>query len=477
MPTIPFPQGFNGIKEFPRLKETLINILNVGGNKLYQRPGIDPFTNTGFGPCRGQAKFNNELYQVSGQKFIKINEDGTIRDISTEFAIDIEGFGDDEFAPVVFAEGYTHLVFVVKGGEGYAWDGVTFDAIGTNYLPSVDVDYMDGRYIFIPADGSPAFFSDPFDPFTIDPLAFFDAETQPDLNTGILNFKQRLYIMGEETIEVFRSTGQPVTPQNPVPYRRIDGASIWTGLVSGHTLFGPSFAFLGKDKDNNYGFFLMGSGNAQRISNPAVDELINTFYTVDQLRECTAHRLQWKNQDVAIFRLPFHTLGFNGTGWSFIRSIATFEDKQFLVEDFKTWRANYITHCYGEYFVGDVTTDDVGILSEIATDYGDDVSFGFDTFFKAPKESYFTAKSLNIDGLTGQVAEGEPERTIGLAISDDGYTYGPFFFSGLGETGDYRKEIFWEFPGGLGTYSDFMGIRIRTTAPVEISAEGLDVSV
>jgi hypothetical protein len=468
MPTIPFPTGFSGIKEFPKLKETLINMMNVGGNRIYQRPGIIPFTNTGTGSCRGQFKFKNELYQVSGQKFIKINQDGSIRDISTEFAIDIDGTTE-----CVFAAGFTHLVFVVRGGPGFAWDGTTFAPILSNYIPAIDVDYINGRYVFIPADGSPAFFSDAFDPFTIDPLAFFDAETQPDLNTGVINFKQRLYIMGEETIEVFRS----IATEEPVPFQRVDGASIWTGLVSGKTTFATSFVFLGKDKDNNYGFFIMGSGEAQRISNPSVDELINSFYEPEQLKQCTASRLQWKNQDIAVFRLPFHTLAFNGVGWFFIRSIATWEEKFFLEEDFKTWRANYITHCYGEYYVGDVQTDNVGILDEVATDYGEDVTYGFDTFFRGAPESYFTAKSLNINGLTGQAETGQPERTIGLAVSDDGYTFGDFFFVGLGETGQYRREISWELPGGLGTYSDFMGIRIRTTAPVEISAEGLDVAV
>jgi hypothetical protein len=472
MPDVPLPTGFQGIDEFPRLHENLINMLNAGGNKIYQRPGILS-ANVGFGACRGSHKFKNELYQVSGQQFIKISEDGTIRDLSDEFGLIVSGSND-----CVFAEGFSHLVFIEKGGFGYAWDGVTFAQITSpNYVLSLDVTYMNGRYLFIPFDGQPAFFSNPFDPYTITALSFFDAETQPDLNAGILNFKQRLYILGEETTEVFRDTAAEVTPTNPVPYQRIDGGSIWTGLVSGHTLYGPSFAFLGKDKDNNFGFFLMGSGQADRISNDSVDELLNTFYTVEQLRQCTAHRLQWKGQDIAIFRLPFHTICFNGSGWFFMRSIATFDEKELLSEDFKTWRANHITHCYGEYYVGDEETSNIGILDEIASDYGDDITFGFDTYMRGGRESYFTAKSININGLTGQVEIGEPERTIGLSVSDDGLTYGPFFFEGLGLTGHYRKEIFWEMPGGLGDYENFMGIRVRTTAPVQIAAESLEVVV
>jgi len=473
---VPFPTGYKGIEEFPRLRENLINMVNAGGNKVYQRPGILSNTN-GLGPCRGQSKFKNELYEVSGTKLIKINEDKTIEDISTAFAIDIAGT-----AECVMVEGFSHLVIIEVthdiNGKGYWYDGTTLEEIqDADFVSAIDVTYMNGRFIYIPYDGQPAFFSQPFAPGDIDTASFFDAETQPDLNTGIRNFKQRLYIMGEDTTEVFRDTGVPVTPSDPVPYARIDGASIWTGLVSGHTLYGQSFAFLGKDKDNNFGIFMMGSGDAPRISDPAIDELLNSFYTVEQLRECTAHRLQWKGLDIAIFRLPFHTLFFNGIGWTFASTIATFEEKIVLSEDFKTWRANYITHCYGEYYVGDEATDDIGVLDEIATDYGEDVTYGIDTYVRGEREAYFTAKSMILDGLTGQVEVGLPERTIGLSVSDDGLTYGPMFFEGLGLTGQYRREISWEFPGGLGSYENFMGIRLRTTAPVEFAGEGLSVDI
>ena len=370
MPDVPLPTGYEGIDEFPKLHESLINMMNAGGNKIYQRPGILPFT-TGEGRCRGQYKFKNELYQVSGQKLIKINADGTKRNISDEFLIDVEDIFD-----CIMVAGFTHLVIIVKGGRGYWWDGTTFDEIDNpNYVSSIDVTIMNGRFIYIPFDGQPAFFSEPFDPNNISALSFFDAETQPDLNTGNYNFKNRLYVMGEDTMEIFRETQVPITPATPVPYQRIDGASIWTGLVAGHTLYGPSFAFLGKDKDEgNFGIFVMGSGQADRISNDSIDELLNEFYTVEQLLKCTAHRLMWKKQDIAIFRLPFHTLAFNG-GWFFIRSIATFDEKEVLNEEFKTWRANYITHCYGEYYVGDEETNDIGILDYVATDYGEDFTY------------------------------------------------------------------------------------------------------
>lgn len=459
MPQVPLPTGFKSIDDFPRLKENLINMMNVGGNKIMQRPGVIQNT-TGVADCRGQIKFKDELYQVSGQKLIKILEDTTTLEIG-----DVEG--DEQ---CVLAVGFTHLVIVVKGGRGYSFDGTTFlEITDPDFVSSIDVAYLNGRYVYIPFDGSPAFFSEAFDPGDIDALSFFDAETQPDKNTGVVNFKNRLYIMGEETVEVFRDTGT-----GTIPYTRIDGAAIWTGLVAGHTFYANTFVFLGKDKDNNFGIFAIGSGEATRISNPAVDELLNETYTVAELQTCIAQRLQWKGEDIAVFRLPRHTLNFNGAGWWFSASITTFTERQETGNKLKTWRVNYITHCYGEYYVGDVDTNDIGILDDIATDYGDDVEYGFDTFARFARGSYFTVRSLEIDGLAGQAS---PQRTIGLSVSEDGLTYGDFFYIGMGNTGQYQRRVEWELQGGLGDYENFMGIRIRTTAPVEIATEGLNVVI
>lgn len=462
MAELELPTGFTSIKEFPRAKESLINMMNVGKNKLMQRPGVIPFVDS-FGPCRGSIKFQDELYQVSGTKLLKIQKDGAVTNISNDFVIDIAGD-----AQCVLSVGFTFLVIVVKGDRGYTWDGTTLSEItDPQFIASNDVTYINGRWVFIPSDGSPAFFTDALDPLTID--GFFDAETQPDKNVSAVNFKNRLYIIGEETTEVFADTGQA----SPV-FRRIEGASIWTGIVEGHTFWGSSFVFLGKDKDENFGMFQMGSGEAPRISDPAIDELLNDEYTADELKTCVAQRYQWKGQDIAVFRLPRHTLNFNGVGWWFASSIATFAERQISGNSFKTWRVNYICHCYGEYYLGDVSESKIGILNDISTDYGQDIESGFDTFIRAERGSYFTLSSLELNGLAGQAS---PERTIGLSMSDDGLTYGDFFYIGMGEIGDYQRRIAWELPGGLGGYENFAGVRIRTTAPVQIAGEGLNAVI
>lgn len=62
-------------------------------------------------------------------------------------------------------------------------------------------------------------------------------------------------------------------------------------------------------------------------------------------------------------------------------------------------------------------------------------------------------------------------------MSDDGQTYGERFYEGLGEAGQVLQQVTWEFPGGLGDYESFAGMRFRTAAPVRISSEGVLVDI
>jgi len=453
---VTFPKGLAGLKDFPRKHEGLFNMFNTGRDELLPRPGIDSFAE-GVANCRGQHKFKNILYQVSGQKLIQIDRDTTVTELGP---IDITSTQETEMD-----DDFVNLVIVVKGDRGYFYDGATVQEItDPNYITSIDVANISGRSVFIPEDGGPAFFSDEFDPGTIQAASFFDAETQPDFNTGVINLRERLYILGEETCEPFRFTGT-----GTIPFARIEGGSVWTGYTAGKVFYKNSFAFLGKDKDEGFGFFVMGSGEATRISSPEIDEILNdeNEYSIEDLKSCIGNRFQWKGLDAVAFRLPGRTLAFNGVGWVFLESLV---DGAEIVP----WFTKYITHAYGQYYTGQANNAQIGKLSDAATDFGERVEFGFDTYVKGARQDYFTLNSVQLDGLAGQIT---PEFTVGLEMSDDGQTYGERFYEGLGEVGEVLQQVTWEFPGGLGDYESFAGMRFRTAAPVRISSEGVLVDI
>lgn len=55
-----------------------------------------------------------------------------------------------------------------------------------------DVERVDGYFLWVPDNGDPVVFSAVNDAGDIDPLDYFDAEASPDVNLGVINFRNDL---------------------------------------------------------------------------------------------------------------------------------------------------------------------------------------------------------------------------------------------------------------------------------------------
>ena len=434
-----------------------MNLINLPGNRLAQRPGIDAFSD-GPGICRGSTQYKGKCYQVSGDKLVRINIDGTVDALG-----DIPGS-----AQCAIAVGAQKMVVVVKGAGGYVYDidaGLS-QITSPNYQPSIDVAHIDGRFVFVPADGGPLFFSDVDNPFSIGNASYFDAELLPDNNLGVKHYKNRLYVLGEDSCEMFRHKGA-----NPsAPFLRSDGAAVFVGYVAAHVEYSESFALLGKEKEGSYGIFIMSAGEAPRISSGPVDRLLNREYTPDELKTCLSQRLQWDEADMILFRLPRHTLVFANGSWTF------FKTEQGGAWRPNPWRVSHITPCYGKFIVGDALSGKIGVLSESDADYGEQWPRLIQTFYRALRGQHFTIDSLTLDTHPGQSSSLNDD-AIGLSVSTDGHTWGQTFYTPLGKQGQYSADVNWEYPGGLGDFESFAGLRFLTYAPVELSTDGLYAEV
>jgi len=115
------PQSFNGLIDLPRQREVLLNLF-YNGKGLIRRPGTVSFVDDaatpvpvlGEGITRGAVKWINpstlieEWYQVSGESFIRLAEDGT----NTIFPPTIAGT-----TRVIFAKTVDFLVLITVGGN------------------------------------------------------------------------------------------------------------------------------------------------------------------------------------------------------------------------------------------------------------------------------------------------------------------------------------------------------------------------
>ena len=448
MITSPLPKTIRYVQGLPRSEEHLVNMVNFE-DSLITRMGVSLVT-TGVGACRGRFVFNEKLYQVSGDKLIRINP------IEKSFTVigDVSGTAD-----IDHAIGFNQAIIIVKGGGGYVLEKseVLTPINDPDFLPSNEVARVNGRFVFSPSDGSPIMYSDLGDGGSIGALSFFDAEVLTDKNTGVFNFRNDLYVFGEESIQLFRDAGSTDNPFLP-----ITGATAAQGYIAGKIEFGDTFLFLGKEKDQEAGIFAMGQGGAKRVSTPPVDSIIQQ-YTPDDLRTCHSQRIVWRGHDFLCFTLPEHTFCFYRGAWSYFQSVLHYEE-------LANWTVRHAVYYQGQYYTGS-TDSRIGVIDDSNSDFGDPIRRVIKTFVRFPNDAPANLSSLSLAVSQGQNLE---SGSVGLRLSDDGSKWSQRFFKSLTDSGDKTFRIHWEAMGGLGHYRNgFVGVEFYTTSEVVFSVDGL----
>ncbi len=467
MPPIPFPDGIEGSERLPHTRRSLTNCFNNGAGQIISRPGIEQLNTTGK-VARGQFVWNGALYQVVSQSLIKVETTGDFVTVGT-----ISGN-----ANIVTAIGFNTAVILVPGGDIFtldAADTITLISGNANFVPSDSVTHIDGRFVYIPSDGDPAFFSDVGDAGSVQAASFFDAEELPDKNEVALNLNNTLYIGGTDSFELFRNTGA-----SPNPFQRLTGARISAGYVGGLIEANRTYFFIGRLKDQDFGIFAIGQGEAPKISNEAID-LILTEYTQEELSGAVGGRFIWRGYDIATFTLKRHSFGFFNGDWFFLDTR--------INEKPVVWKGGFITQFDGEYFTA--SEGNIGKLVRTNMDFENPVSKIIDIGFEQEDGDYFTCQNLGIDISQGYTQSGfirggfssgfssgfnvfkafDEPATVGLFMSRDNVLYGNGVFREVAGLGNYKQHLEWNLAGGLGMYHGFMGMRIYTTQDVDFSAD------
>lgn len=445
---VTFPGGLEGLNELPRTRRDLLNCYNDGQDRIIGRQGISLISTPG-DVARGGFEWNGSLYEVYSNNLKKVTDidAGTFSTIGT-----IAGS-----APIRTAIGFNAAVILVPGGNIYTLDkldALTLISGNLNFITSDDVAHINGRFVYIPTDGSPAFFSDVGLAGLVQPDSFFDAEELPDENNAVFNFKNTLYISGIDSIQLFSDTGA-----DPVPFLSIQRSRILNGFIGGLLEYNNTFLFIGREKDQNRGIYSISQGAAPKISNEAVDEILET-YTIAELGEAITGRLKHNGNDIATFRLGRDSFAFFGGNWFSLDTI--------IDTISRPWSGGFITQFDGAYF--SAFEDKFGKFGNVNTDYGERITRIIKTGVEQEDVEDFSFQVLELGISQGfNSSSGE----VGLRTSDDNVLYGDTFFESTGAIGEYGNKLTWNYPGGLGTYPGFMGIELSTTDDINFSSDHL----
>jgi len=469
---IPLPQGLRGVKSSPKTIESVSNLI-YANNKLLFRPSVTSVT-SGRGLCRGSGRFTNqetgieELFQVSGQKLIKIElvsgfPSIDLKEVDTQITeiATIAGTGK-----CVIESSFEYMVVLVEGGDAYVFDrDLTLVKQYTdgqdNYLASVSVTHDAGRFVFVPANGGPFFWTNTGEATIIDADNFADAESQTDPNKAVIERKGSIYVLGS------RSTEQLNYDATRNTYARVGGSAASVGYVGGLTKYGESFAFLGLGENGGFNFYMMGQ-EPQMMYNETVSEQLNNDYAIRDLENARGQYFTWKGVTILLFYLPDQTLAFYGD-WGVWHT-----SKQ------KTWRVNNIQQAYGYLWTGDAESSDIGYLQDKGVDYGIENEWQMRTFLRDLPRTNFIVKriwALCSVGLSGDV-DGIPthrQSRVMLSVSKDGYIFTDPVPKSLGDVGDYNREIVWGSP--IIKAPDFCAIIVKGYGDALINTDGLSYAI
>ncbi len=452
MARIEMPKGFDEVEDVPSTRKSLLNCFNNGEGIILSRPGIEEIADVG-AVSRGQLIWNGFLYQVVGTDLIRIDdvETGAFTTIGTIL-------GETNIRWDVT---FTEATIIVDGGNLYTLDkdDVLVDfTLNANIVPCTDLVAINQRIVYIPSDGSVAFFSNVGDAATVETESFFDAEFLPDLNTSCWQLNNTLYIGGTDSIELFQDTGG-----SPNPFTRVTGASILNGVLGVTLEYQDTQLFIGRKKDQGFGIFVVGQGAAPQISNQAID-LILTEYTQDELGDVIVGRFNWRGYDVATFTFKRDSFAFFNGEWFILESR--------VVGVSRPWTAGFINQLGGTYYTSNSTK--FGKLAKINTDYSERIERVIDMGFQHNDLGYFACQSIQLGISQGfNSADG----SVALFLSRDNVTYGQALYRNLGDIGEYDKFLRWNYAGGLGMYDGFMGVRIYTTEDIVFNASYLTVNL
>lgn len=445
---INLPQGYTGSEKLPKTRQLLKNCFNTG-QYILPRPGITSLS-TQAGVARGSFVWNEFLYMVFSTSLYKVDAAGATTLIGT-----IDGT-----AQIDTDIGFNHAVIIVREatGKGYTLDSVDTltEIVDAEFVASNSVTHINGRFVYIPFNGDPAFFSDVGNGASIQTTSFFDAEELPDKNKVVFNYKNILLIGGTDSFELFRDTNAPT-----VVYTRLN-ARIQFGYIGGITEYSDTFAFIGREKDQDVGIYLIGAGTAPKISNEAIDTILST-YTESELSTAIPARFKWRGYDILTYTLTRHSFGYWGGNWFILDTRIDNENEP--------WRAGYVTHWMQKYYT--CLGSDIGRLDKINTDYGNTFERVIEFGYYSENNNDFTAHAVEVGISQGYTSSG----TVGLQLSRDNVLYSDVFFRSTGSVGDYSNKLTWQYPGGLGYYEGFMGFRITSTSDVEFSADKISVLI
>jgi hypothetical protein len=449
------------------------------------------------GNNRGMLLADNVLYAVIGTglySLIPIGESKYSASIFTQKLLGTLPDGD----LVSMATNGTWIVIVIPNGRAFAYNSETSvfaEITDANYYPSNCVVFKDGYFVFTESTGTFFFNSEINNPIVIEALSEATAEIAPDYIYGAIVSRNELFILGEQSIEVFQTNQSG----EGSPFTRIPGGFIEKGAhcVFGNVLFDNTFVFIGGGAAEKTSIWkVISTASAVKISTPPVDNIIQQF-TRKEIENSVALAYSDDTGTFAVFTFVSSTPGKPSVTFCYDAAASAASGRQIWHQrqtglEPNLWNASSIVQAYGTIYVGaypgeqlpglgiPVYVLDVNTYTDSDSPVTPTDGKGYNPIYRQRTSQPFSnqGKSLFIGDieLTMQPGTGLQKPpfpstssqwtnpTIRMQYSDDGgNTFNNRSELSIGGIGQYNLRQIWPRNGRVTRYRCY---RFITTAPV-----------
>ena len=409
---------------------------------------------------RGMLANQGKLYKVTDTTLFQVSNLGVHTSLGT-----IPG----SYRCVMKALG-SKIIIVNGSGLEYVWDGST---LTLNTSPNIGlprgVAVLNSVAITDNGSGQAFDTSNVGDPLTINGLNNASAESYSDDLLIPYAWREVVYFMGRESIELWYNSGQG----NP-PFDKIQGATQQIGLGAIHSVAdNPDFLFyFGSDKQ--FHTLTAGSSTADSvISNPAMAKEFQTYLITD---DCIGHTMELEGQWFYVATFPTQNIT-----WVFPVGGEWFQWGRGATG---RARCNSYAYVFDKHLVAEHNTGNIYQLDpEVYSDAGEAIirtrrsapihsgNFGADN-----KEFEINSLEIILETGVGLLSGQGSNPLIGLSVSrDGGKTFGTERFlrvGGLGERITVRT-------GSLGRFRQSCILQLQVSDPIfwAIYAANLDVEI
>jgi hypothetical protein len=393
-------------------------------------PGLEPFAIAAETPSRGVFFLpdTDAIYSVHAERLAKVSRSGVVTVLGAVAGAERCIAAQNRRSPAETVIVSEYAVYVLSDDEVRLVDIEAFDGL----LPT-SVAYLAGRIIYSMRDGR-ILWSDVGSAVAVQGLSFATAEDSSDKLKRVFVDRSELFLMGDETIEVWRPTGDADAPFAPVT-----NATIQKGIIGKHAVaaFDNSIAWVG----NNGTVYRLESYVPKRISDHGVERLIGAL------------------DEAGRAALVCFTYSINGhellhvtcPEWTKVYDAATaqWHDRQTLYAG--GWRASDVVEAWGGLYAGDRLT---GAVSRVDANSFSDLEKRIVGEMVSPVMHGFPAGMvINEAHLDLAVGYGEPLALDPIArvrwSNDGGQTFGDWRHVPIGKRGEYSTRAYIRRTGRL----------------------------